>query len=381
MGNDLPARKPLLRALTDLCGPGYARLARRSDAVCGRHAAFVAAPPTTGAVVVALRLAAERGLSVSPRGSGSKIDWCCPGFGADLILDTHRLDGIHRVDPADPTATVVAEVGVGMPVRSLGAALAPHGLRLAVDPPSPTATVGGMLALNETGPLRHRFGTAAGQVESVTYATGSGDHVGAGPLDAAGVIVSARVRLEPLPAARRWVVAPVTAPRDIHDLVQETLAQQVRPSAVEIDLPVGPAPAALAVLIEGDPREVAERTTRLQQALHAGAESTAEAPSWWGRYPFGPTDVALRIAVPPEELQAAVFALRDVAGAPVPVRGAAGRGIVHAALPGSVGPERAEGILDAVRGVLLARGGRCVAIAAPPHLGAALHLANRRDLF
>lgn len=69
--------------------------------------------------------------------------------------------------------------------------------------------------------------------------------------------------------------------------------------------------------------------------------------------------------MPINDLHAAVYALRDAAGAPVPVRGSAGIGTVHAVLPGSLPPGRVASILAAVRGVLLARQGRCVVVAAP----------------
>ncbi|MFC3382909.1 FAD-binding oxidoreductase [Couchioplanes azureus] len=398
---DLPAREPLLRALIDICGPDFARTARRADAVAGRRASFVAFPATGQAVADTLRLATGRGLAVVPRGAGSKLDWGSPPAGVDLLLDLRRLAGIRHHD----VELMTAEIAAGTSVRAAQAALALRGQRLAVDPPSPAATLGGMLALDETGPLRHRFGTAADQVNHITYATRDGHRRTSdgfdGPAGIGGVVLSAHMRLEPVPAARRWVSVPVTTPRDIHDLVQETLAQRVTPSAIEIDLPAAPKPGSLAaqpgslavppgslavppgslaVLLEGDPAEVADRAARLRRALETPAAATSMPPPWWGRYPFGPSDVALRIEVPTADLQAAVFALRDVAGTPVPVRGAAGRGIVHAALPASLGLAHTERVLDAVRGVLLARGGRCVAIAAPPEISAELDMASRQDL-
>ena len=138
---------------------------------------------------------------------------------------------------------------------------------------------------------------------------------------------------------------------------------------------------AVAVLLEGEPAQVSERAGQLARAIGGAAAVSPTAPRWWGRYPFGPEDVALRIAVPSADLHAAVYALRDVTGAAVPVRGSAGTGTVHAVLPGTLPPDRVEGILDAVRGVLLARDGRCVVIAAPPPISTVVAMAGRRDLF
>jgi glycolate oxidase FAD binding subunit len=290
---------------------------------------------------------------------------------------------------------MTAQIGTGTPVRAVQAALALRGQRLAVDPPSAQATIGGMLAVNESGPLRHRYGSPAAQADRISYvdiegmpAESDGEHGRPGIAEVAGVIVSAAVRLQPLPAARRWVNVPVATPLQVHDVVEATLAQRLSPSAIEVDLPV-PAGSrtamqssgALAVLLEGDAAEANERARRLATVLGNAAVVTPTAPRWWGRYPFGREDVALRIAVPIADLHAAVYALRDVAGMAVPVRGSAGMGTVHAVLPGSLPPERVEGILDAVRGVLLARGGRCVVVAAPPPISTTVAMAGRRDLF
>lgn len=111
---------------------------------------------------------------------------------------------------------------------------------------------------------------------------------------------------------------------------------------------------------------MAERVDRLVALFDGEATVDNAAPPWWRSYPFGPGDTALRIEVPITDLHAAVYALRDAAGAPVPVRGSAGLGVLHAALPGTLPGDRVASILAAVRGVLLARRGRCVVVAAPP---------------
>ena len=104
MTGSLPAREPLLRALIDICGPGFARPAGTGDTVAGRRASFVAAPATTDSVIDTMRLALDRGLAVLPRGGGSKIDWGVPPPGVDLLLDTVRLAGVWNHRPPELTA-------------------------------------------------------------------------------------------------------------------------------------------------------------------------------------------------------------------------------------------------------------------------------------
>ncbi len=372
----------LLDALEDICGPGFARPARSVDQVSGRRAELVAVPATARAVAETLRVAAERGLSCRPRGSGSKIDWGTPSEGLDLIVDTGRLNGMW--DHRGSTAVVAA----GTPVGAVQAALALEGKRLAVDPPSPRATVGGMLAVNESGPLSHRFGSPAAQTLSVGYvdlagheqeSDGEDGRPGIAEID--GVLTSAVLRLESLPAARRWVGRAVATPAEVDELVGLALAQELlTPSAIEVDLP-GPDGGVVALLLEGAEDQVTGRAERIAAVWGERTVVAGEAPPWWGRYPFTAADVALRISVQPVHLQAVAYALRDISGSAVPIRGSAGVGTVHAVLPGELGAARVREIVAGMEQVLLARRGRLVLVSAPGSLAEELPMARPRDLF
>ncbi|GAA2617814.1 2-hydroxy-acid oxidase [Paractinoplanes durhamensis] len=363
----------------DICGPDYARPARSIDAVGGQRAEHVAIPATAQAVGDILRLAADEGRSVVPRGSGSKINWGAPRESVDLLLDTGRLNGLWNHDVGARTV----EVATGTPVRALQAALALRGQRLPVDPPSRTATVGGMLAVNECGPLRQSLHTPAEHVDRVSYvdaaghsAESDGEQGRPGLAEIAGVLTSAVVRLQPLPLARRWVTVPVASPATLLKIP----APEPATAALEVDLP-GEGAGALVALIEGDVAEVADRSARLIAAWGRGASAASTAPLWWGRYPFGPADVALRLSAAPVDLPAMLYSLADASGVPVPVRGSAGLGNVHAVLPGVLGAERIEGIVESLRHVQMARGGRAVLVAAPAELAAGLEMAARQDYF
>jgi glycolate oxidase FAD binding subunit len=340
----------------------------------------VAIPATPQAVADILRLATDEGLIVVPRGSGSKLGWGVPWERVDLILDTGRLNGLwnHDVDAR------TVEVATGTPLRALQAALALRGQRLPVDPPSPTATVGGMLAVDESGPLRFSAGTPAEHVLRVSYVDPAGrpaesdgrpDSDGRGGLaEIAGVITSAVVRLRPLPATRRWVT--VTSPSPLQIAKLSAAAVEHAPAAIETDLPAG-GPVSVAALFEGEEGPAAG----LARAWGPAAAVTPTAPPWWGRYPFGRGDVALRLSVSPPDLPAAVYALADAVGHLVPVRGSAGLGNVHAVLPGTLPPHRIESVLESLRHVLMARNGRAVVIAAPPEVAARVEMAAQHDIF
>lgn len=357
----------------DICGPDYARVARSIDAVGGHRAGHVALPATPQAVGDVLRLAAGERLTVRPRGSGSKINWGTPREVVDLLLDTARLNGLWN---HDVTAGTV-EVATGTPVRALQAALALRGQRLPVDPPSRTATVGGMLAVNESGPLRHRHGPPADHVDRVGYvdltgtpgeSDGEGDRPGLAEI--AGVLTSAVLRLQPLPAVRRWVTAPVPSPLQVAKLAAEAATHQA--DAIEADLPAD-APGTISALFED--------ADAARLAASWGVAPTTVAPPWWGQYPFTRDDIALRVSVAPEDLAATLYTLSDAAGRPVPTRGSAGLGNMHAVLPGDLFPDRVAQIMETLRHVLMARSGRAVLLTAPPSVAARLEMASPHELF
>ncbi|MEU1234356.1 FAD-binding oxidoreductase [Micromonospora aurantiaca] len=444
----------ITRKLAAICGTPFARFAGPADEVAGRTARWVAVPGGPHAAAEVLRLAAAHDLTVVPRGAGTKIDWGAAPAQVDIMLDTGRLAGVWH----EPRGAAVAEIGAGTPLRAVQATLARTNRRLPVDAPSPGATLGGVLAADESGPLRHRHGSPCAQLVGVRYLDADGELVsvgesgtealgratpgsgggrasGRGPaggaggdpgrgggdailgrgevpgLDVArllcgsqgglGVLVSATMRVHAVPAGRLWVSRPVWTPLEVHDLVRAVLAAGVDPAAVELDLPVPvplprrrippthpsvvnrpdhpavtgrPAAGSLVVLLEGGPADVTERAERLTAVLGAEAIVSHHAPEWWGRYPFAPGDTALRIEVPINDLHAAVYALRDATGGPVPVRGSAGSGTVHAALSGALPPGRVASILTAVRSVLIARRGRCVVVAAPAAVRRAVDL-------
>ncbi|WP_285473842.1 FAD-binding oxidoreductase [Actinoplanes sp. NBRC 101535] len=372
---------PLLDELVGICGPGFARPARSVDKVAGQDASLVAVPATARSAAAVLRLAAEHGLAVRARGAGSKIDWGRRPERVDLIIDTARLNGMwnHEGD----TATVAA----GTPVAAVQAALRLSGRRLATDPPSPRATVGGMLAVNESGPLRLRFASPAAQTVSVEYADSSGEvrdsdgedgRPGIAEID--GVLTAAVLRLEELPAARRWIGCPVATPADVSELITRAVAEEWEPHGMEADLP-GPGGGTFVLLFEGDETEVAARVKRVAAAWGGEPMTAPEPPPWWGRYPFGRGDVGLRIAARSRDLQAVAYSLRDIAGPTVAIRGSVGVGTLHAALPPETTANRVREIVSGLQQVLVGRRGRLAVVSAPPELAAEIEMIELRHLF
>lgn len=171
-------------------------------------------PGTAEELASILKTASARGLHVVLRGGGTKMGWGNTPRAADLIVSTRRLSRVLEHAHADMTATVEA----GCTVSQMQSTLAEHGQRLALDPLWPDrATIGGVLATNDSGALRVRFGSLRDLIIGITLALPDGTlaksggkvvknvagydlpKLATGSLGTLGVITQAVFRLHPLP--------------------------------------------------------------------------------------------------------------------------------------------------------------------------------------
>jgi glycolate oxidase FAD binding subunit len=112
------------------------------------------APGNTEEVAGVLRLANENDCSVVSCGGGTKQGWGYP-VAPVLVLEMHRLNMLREHTWQDMTCTVEA----GCTWASLQSGLAQHGQFVALDPLWPEqATVGGIVATNDSGALRLKYG-------------------------------------------------------------------------------------------------------------------------------------------------------------------------------------------------------------------------------
>jgi glycolate oxidase FAD binding subunit len=148
---------------------------------------------------------------VIPRGGGTK-PWGPPSDGT--VLETGGLNRILEHNVGDFTAVLEA----GAPLAEAQAAFAEHGQMLAIDPAlNEAATVGGVMAAADSGPLRHRYGSMRDLVVGATVALSDGTlarsggkviknvagydlaKLFTGSFGTLGLIVRVAVRLHPLP--------------------------------------------------------------------------------------------------------------------------------------------------------------------------------------
>jgi glycolate oxidase FAD binding subunit len=210
-------------------------------------------------------------------------------IGRDLVTD--GLDRVLEHEAGDLTCTVEA----GIRLSALQAALAPHGQRLALDPPG-DPTIGAALARNLSGPLRHRFGAPRDLVLGVTLVLADGTVANAGGKvvkNVAGydlgklvcgsqgrlaLIGRVSLRLHPSPAAARTLVVETDDPSAV---VRALLRSHVQPSALDVLHP-----GRVALLFEGGEAGVAAQLAdahRLVGGDEIGDEVWAEARGRQGR--------------------------------------------------------------------------------------------------
>lgn len=119
----------------------------------------------------------ERPLRV--RGGGTKLRWGRPTDPPEVDLSTEGLSEVVEHNEGDLTTVLQA----GVPLARAQEALAEASQMVALDPPlgqGEEATIGGVVATGDSGPLRHRYGAARDLILGVTVALSDGTIAKAG---------------------------------------------------------------------------------------------------------------------------------------------------------------------------------------------------------
>ena len=223
----------------------------------------IVSPSTSDEVAGALREASDARRTVLIRGGGTKLDWSRPGQPPEIVLDMRSMNHVLAHAHGDLTATVEA----GVRLSDLNVALGAHCQCLPLDPPfADQATIGGLLATNDSGPLRHRYGTPRDLVIGVQIATTDGTLARAGgqvvknvagydlsklitgSFGSLAAIVSATFKLTPVPAASRTLVLTFDNSAAQSHAVATIVASQLEPVAFEINAQTPARASSVAML-------------------------------------------------------------------------------------------------------------------------------------
>jgi glycolate oxidase FAD binding subunit len=205
-------------------------------------------PANTQQVSEVLRYANENGITVTPAGGATKQSWGNPTK-TDVRLELTRLDRVLEHPWQDLTCTVQA----GCTWHKLQQALAIHGQFVALDPLWPErATVGGILATNDSGALRHRYGSLRDLVIGMTLVLADGTIARSGgkvvknvagydlcklitgSLGTLAIITEATFRLHPLPQHTQTFTVSAPQAAQLAPLMQSIRASHLLTKALQL---------------------------------------------------------------------------------------------------------------------------------------------------
>lgn len=367
-------------------GAGAAREAGPADEL-GRHAPGVVLEPHDSRELAAMLAWADgERLAVVPRGAGTKITWGGPPSRLDVILSTARINAPVEHCAGDLTATLPA----GTTLAAANEILAGGGQWLPVDPLfGDRATIGGIIATNDSGPRRYKYGTPRDLIIGVEMALADGrlakaggrvvknvagydlGRLACGSYGALAVITSATFKLAPLPRSSRTVLARHA---DLAAICETALAvaaaPALNPSSIEIDAPEG----RLLMQFESAPLAAERQADRARvlcgdHGLQAEMLEPAADADAWRAYRSGleTATTLLKLSVLPTAVGDTIGHIVKLArdhGVTWRARGRAALGVIFVALDGP--PERQLEVIAGIRTKTGSHQGSTAVLAANP---------------
>lgn len=244
-----------------VCDPG-AMLAYECDGlpIAKGLPRAVVFPINTQQVVDVVKVLAQHGLPMVPRGSGTGLAGGCVAFDRDVIISTARMTQIESIDLSNRVAVVQSGVrnqALSDAVAQLGTPLDRSGasgcLRFAPDPSSKAvSTIGGNAATNAGGintlkhgaTCHHILGMEVVLPDGAVMTTRGGslrDGLGAdlsalfcGSEGTMGIITRLWCRLTPSPRDFRTVWAVFDSTRNACQAVSDVIATGIVPTSMEM---------------------------------------------------------------------------------------------------------------------------------------------------
>ena len=333
-------------------------------------------PKTREALAATLGEAAGRGASVAFSGGDTKRGWDSRERETEVEISTLGLGEIVEHNAGDLTAVVEA----GVPLARAQELFAEHGQMLALDPPGDGATLGGVVASADSGPLRGRYGGPRDLVVGMRVALSDGTiaksggkviknvagydlaKLFTGSFGTLGAILELSMRLHPLPPA---TVTAVGSAGDAGELARALIA--LSPAPLEhhgFDVRWASGQGALLVRFAGaTPGPQAEGAGRLMREAGLHVELVEEDDGLWeeqraGQRAAHPDAASVRVSGLPTRLPALLRAADRLGGAVV---GRAALGLSWLRVPA---PD--AGALEALRRELSPS--PCVVLDRPPGL-------------
>lgn len=282
----------------------------------------VLAPANNDEVAAILRAASAHSAVVEPIGSRTKLTWGSP-VTPQIQLSTQNLTGIREHVWQDMTATVAA----GTPWSAMQRELARHNQRVALDPIFPDrATIGGVIATNDSGVLRRRYGSLRDLVLGMTIVLADGTVARSGgkvvknvagydlpklltgSFGTLGIITEVTFRLHPLPASTLNLTARSTSITQVADLMHRITAAPLSLEAMQ--LRNEDADFALDIQLASEPDALRNQEQQLRHLAHDCTLAPSDPDVWSARERLfvEPDATILKVSTLPSKLSSIVGA-------------------------------------------------------------------------
>jgi len=310
----------------ELAQCGGHRPGEAADAVDGAVPAIVIEPIQPAQLAAAMAWVTRERLQTVIRGRGSKLSWGRTPSQVHVVLSTAQLnrDVVHR--HGDLTVTVQA----GTTLSDLNRQLALQGQWLPLDSAFENATIGGLIATNDSGPLRHRYGTPRDLLIGITLAmtdgsvVRSGGHVVknvagydlaklvSGSFGTIAAIADATFKLLPIPQTSQTILASYADGDAMAADAAALAGSQLEPVALDVRVLLGQPGAApqrqLAARFATSPEATRLQVAETRQGLSTSSLQVLEGPSegaWWSeqvRHPWTLAGSTIRLSWLPAAL-------------------------------------------------------------------------------
>jgi len=346
--------------------------------------AVTVAPGSAAEIAEILRFAQENRLPVTALGNGTKLRWGNP-VAAGIQLSLKRLQAVQEHSWQDMTCTVDA----GCTWSALQQTLAQHGQKVALDPLWPErATVGCIAASNDSGALRHRYGSLRDLVLGMTLVLADGTIAKTGgkvvknvagydlhklligSFGTLGVIAQVNFRLHPIEkSVQTWTVEADRA-ESLRAPLRTLLDAHLTLSAVQIRS--GAQGCRMDVRVAARPECLGESVRRLQKLCDGFAVAQSEEDVWEARQGLfdRSAHIVLKVSTLPSEVCALLDWLREQDG------GAAAVGQANGLITVALHEEHADALmlLKSLRARVRVHGGSMVVLRMPDELRTGLDI-------